>query len=270
VRGWWVPDEEEEDVREAVTEAKYVWENQTSEQIVNEMEEAVEAHFGSTAFRDDGPKREEETSESFFSFPNDDEKPQSLEIQRLLVEIRLLKEHNQNLQATIDLIMSKYRKQISELIRLKTELGVELSTTRTIAFQIVAEESRKRIESAEDMKRVMKAALDTDRRIFLRTEEIMSQLAMENKQLRELLSISGERISIQHAVSTCEDKSIQTDCYEEEEEQNEHTEMDTKSGTEDITLIDDADENENDDTFEEYFSDDSCSFHSAVGFDSDS
>lgn len=124
------------------------------------------------------------------------------ELQQENRELRsLLEEH----QCTLELIMSKYRQQVTKLVQTNKVEGAcnRLDNSK---------ELQQRADKICEMAAVMKAAVEIDDNIYLKEQEKLTQLITENKGLRQLLKISLSTGSIKHLNSpdTC-DKEVQTD-----------------------------------------------------------
>jgi len=121
-------------------------------------------------------------------------------------ELRIVLEEQQN---AIDLIMTKYRQQVSELIR---QRGYDDRLLQSI------DANNKNVErnsgQVNEMKQIMRHAIQIDEESIVKEEELISRLVTENKGLRELLQISGRYGSYYPpAVSQppeTEDKEVQT------------------------------------------------------------
>jgi hypothetical protein len=123
-------------------------------------------------------------------------------------ELRIVLEEQQN---AIDLIMSKYRQQISELIRQK---GYDDRLLESIdANNKVVERNSGQVN---EMRQIMRHAIELDEESIVKEEELIARLVTENKGLRELLQISGTHGSYNPAPmngppTETEDKEVQTE-----------------------------------------------------------
>ncbi|XP_064425223.1 suppressor of IKBKE 1 [Latimeria chalumnae] len=109
-------------------------------------------------------------------------------------QIRELQQENRELwlsleehQYALELIMSKYRRQMLQLMMAKKKI----ETDSVLEMQ---QEHSKEIPSKLDriceMGEVMRVAVHLDDQQFLNLQEKLAQLELENKELKELLSIS--------------------------------------------------------------------------------
>uniref|UniRef100_A0A8C6ZTW3 Suppressor of IKBKE 1 n=1 Tax=Nothoprocta perdicaria TaxID=30464 RepID=A0A8C6ZTW3_NOTPE len=108
-------------------------------------------------------------------------------------QIRDLRRENRELwisleehQDALELIMSKYRKQMLQL--LQGRKGEETEP--------VLEKMESQINRIFEMGEVMRKAVQVDDNQFFKVQEKLAQLELENKELRELLSISKESIEV--------------------------------------------------------------------------
>lgn len=124
------------------------------------------------------------------------------ELQQENRELRsLLEEH----QSTLELIMTKYRQQVTKLVQTNKveEACVKLDNSK---------ELQKSADKICEMAAVMKHAVEIDDNSYCQEREKLTQLMTENKGLRELLKISIAAGSIRCLTSPeTSDKSVQTD-----------------------------------------------------------
>ncbi|XP_006035816.1 suppressor of IKBKE 1 [Alligator sinensis] len=111
-------------------------------------------------------------------------------------QIRDLQQENRELwisleehQDALELIMSKYRKQMLQLTRGGKDEDAE-PVLKVHQAQSVEIESQ--IDRIYEMGEVMRKAVQVDDDQFFTIQEKLAQLELENKELRELLSISTE------------------------------------------------------------------------------
>uniref|UniRef100_A0A8C4UCX3 Suppressor of IKBKE 1 n=1 Tax=Falco tinnunculus TaxID=100819 RepID=A0A8C4UCX3_FALTI len=100
-----------------------------------------------------------------------------------------LEEH----QDALELIMSKYRKQMLQLLQGRKGEGAEpvLKVHRSNSLEIESQ-----IDRIREMGEVMRKAIQVDDDQFFKVQEKLAQLELENKELRELLSISKESFEV--------------------------------------------------------------------------
>ncbi|XP_019402325.1 PREDICTED: suppressor of IKBKE 1 isoform X4 [Crocodylus porosus] len=103
-----------------------------------------------------------------------------------------LEEH----QDALELIMSKYRKQMLQLTRGRKDEDAE-PVLKVHQAQSVEIESQ--IDRIYEMGEVMRKAVQVDDDQFFTIQEKLAQLELENKELRELLSISTESPTVRVA-----------------------------------------------------------------------
>uniref|UniRef100_UPI00398ED6C9 suppressor of IKBKE 1 n=1 Tax=Pristiophorus japonicus TaxID=55135 RepID=UPI00398ED6C9 len=118
-------------------------------------------------------------------------------------QIRDLQQENKELwlsleehRYALELIMSKYRKQMLRLLASKKKLD---STPITTLHQEHSQELQAQIEQICDMATVMRKAVQVDDQEYCQVQEKIAQLELENKELRELVSFSKE-LSLQGTV----------------------------------------------------------------------
>ncbi|CAO2599452.1 Suppressor of IKBKE 1 [Lemmus lemmus] len=100
-----------------------------------------------------------------------------------------LEEH----QDALELIMSKYRKQMLQLMVAKKAMDTEPVLR---AHQSHSAEIESQIDRICEMGEVMRKAVQVDDNQFCKIQEKLAQLELENKELRELLSISSESLQV--------------------------------------------------------------------------
>ncbi|XP_009330236.1 PREDICTED: suppressor of IKBKE 1 [Pygoscelis adeliae] len=100
-----------------------------------------------------------------------------------------LEEH----QDALELIMSKYRKQMLQLLQGRKGEDAEpvLKVHRANSLEIESQ-----IDRICEMGEVMRKAIQVDDDQFFKVQEKLAQLELENKELRELLSISKESLEV--------------------------------------------------------------------------
>nr|KAF6414357.1 suppressor of IKBKE 1 [Molossus molossus] len=115
-------------------------------------------------------------------------------------QIRDLQQENRELwvsleehQDALELIMSKYRKQMLQLMVAKKAVDTEPVLK---AHQNHSAEIESQIDRICEMGEVMRKAVQVDDDQFCKIQEKLAQLELENKELRELLSISSESLQI--------------------------------------------------------------------------
>nr|XP_012322077.1 suppressor of IKBKE 1 isoform X1 [Aotus nancymaae] len=113
-------------------------------------------------------------------------------------QIRDLQQENRELwvsleehQDALELIMSKYRKQMLQLMVAKKAVDAEPVLK---AHQSHSAEIESQIDRICEMGEVMKKAVQVDDDQFCKIQEKLAQLELENKELRKLLSISSESL----------------------------------------------------------------------------
>ncbi|KAM7169603.1 suppressor of IKBKE 1 isoform 2-T3 [Macrochelys suwanniensis] len=115
-------------------------------------------------------------------------------------QIRDLQQENRELwisleehQDALELIMSKYRKQMLHLIMGRKDVDAEPVLKVHEAHSV---EIESRVDRICEMGEVMRKAVQMDDDQFCKIQEKLAQLELENKELRELLSISKETIQV--------------------------------------------------------------------------
>ncbi|XP_053447715.1 suppressor of IKBKE 1 isoform X2 [Nycticebus coucang] len=115
-------------------------------------------------------------------------------------QIRDLQQENRELwvsleehQDALELIMSKYRKQMLQLMVAKKTVDAEPVLK---AHQSHSAEIESQIDRICEMGEVMRKAVQVDDDQFCKIQEKLAQLELENKELRELLSISSESLQV--------------------------------------------------------------------------
>ncbi|XP_074019401.1 suppressor of IKBKE 1 isoform X3 [Numenius arquata] len=115
-------------------------------------------------------------------------------------QIRDLRQENRELwmsleehQDALELIMSKYRKQMLQLLQGRKGEDAEpvLEVHQANSLEIASE-----IDRICEMGEVMRKAIQVDDDEFFKVQEKLAQLELENKELRELLSISKESFEV--------------------------------------------------------------------------
>lgn len=100
-----------------------------------------------------------------------------------------LEEH----QDALELIMSKYRKQMLQLLEGRKREDAEPVLK---VHQANSGEIESQIDRICEMGEVMRKAVQVDDEQFFKVQEKLAQLELENKELRELLSISKESFEV--------------------------------------------------------------------------
>uniref|UniRef100_A0A8C7A042 Suppressor of IKBKE 1 n=1 Tax=Nothoprocta perdicaria TaxID=30464 RepID=A0A8C7A042_NOTPE len=115
-------------------------------------------------------------------------------------QIRDLRRENRELwisleehQDALELIMSKYRKQMLQLLQGRKGEETEPVLEWSYCYHSKMESQINRIF---EMGEVMRKAVQVDDNQFFKVQEKLAQLELENKELRELLSISKESIEV--------------------------------------------------------------------------
>lgn len=115
-------------------------------------------------------------------------------------QIRDLRQENRALwisleehQDALELIMSKYRKQMLQL--LQGRKGEDAEPVLKV-HQANSVEIEGQIDRICEMGEVMRKAVQVDDDQFFKVQEKLAQLELENKELRELLSISKESFEV--------------------------------------------------------------------------
>ncbi|XP_008055086.1 suppressor of IKBKE 1 isoform X1 [Carlito syrichta] len=115
-------------------------------------------------------------------------------------QIRDLQQENRELwvsleehQDALELIMSKYRKQMLQFMVAKKAVDTEPVLK---AHQSHSAEIESQIDRICEMGEVMRKAVQMDDDQFCKIQEKLAQLELENKELRELLSISSESLQV--------------------------------------------------------------------------
>ncbi|XP_073176306.1 suppressor of IKBKE 1 isoform X1 [Lepidochelys kempii] len=115
-------------------------------------------------------------------------------------QIRDLQQENRELwisleehQDALELIMSKYRKQMLHLIMGRKDVDAEPVLKVHVAHSV---EIESHVDRICEMGEVMRKAVQMDDDQFCKIQEKLAQLELENKELRELLSISKETIEV--------------------------------------------------------------------------
>jgi len=136
----------------------------------------------------------------FFNVQQKDNK----HIMELVQENRELSELLEEHQSALELIMSKYRQQITNLVKSSTE-----ATSHTQSSQ----ELQQLADTICEIAGVMQESVKLDDAFRAQEQEKLSSLMVENKGLRELLQISRTYGSLIKPLNMPEttDKEIQTD-----------------------------------------------------------
>ncbi|NXC52425.1 SIKE1 protein, partial [Aleadryas rufinucha] len=115
-------------------------------------------------------------------------------------QIRDLQQENRELwvsleehQDALELIMSKYRKQMLQLLEGRKREDAEPVLK---IHQANSGEIESQIDRICEMGEVMRKAVHVDDEQFFKVQEKLAQLELENKELRELLSISKESFEV--------------------------------------------------------------------------
>ncbi|XP_069731992.1 suppressor of IKBKE 1 [Phaenicophaeus curvirostris] len=115
-------------------------------------------------------------------------------------QIRDLRRENRELwvsleehQDALELIMSKYRKQMLQL--LQGRKGEDAEPVLRV-HQANSLEIEGQIDRVCEMGEVMRKAVQVDDDQFFKVQEKLAQLELENKELRQLLSISKESFDV--------------------------------------------------------------------------
>ena len=111
---------------------------------------------------------------------------ESKQLRKLETENRDLKCAIEDYQFVLELIMSKYRHQTNELIKLD-KLEKECLNSETNNSNEVIE---KLMNQICEMASVMNESIRADENSYLKEEELIARLKLENKTLRELLKIA--------------------------------------------------------------------------------
>lgn len=112
------------------------------------------------------------------------ENTQIKELQQENKELWLsLEEH----QYALELIMGRYRKQMLQLMMAKKELDTKPVLTM---HEDYAKEVQSQVERICEMGQVMRKAVQVDDQHYCSVRERLAQLEIENKELRDLLTIS--------------------------------------------------------------------------------
>lgn len=108
--------------------------------------------------------------------------------------IKLLQQENEDLkesleehQSVLEIIMSKYRQQMLQLIRLKKQQELSETFYQSSIFKNLQEKT----DQIAEMTEVMRHAIDLDEKTINETEERLQSLLVENQGLKELLRIKS-------------------------------------------------------------------------------
>ncbi|CAK6955088.1 suppressor of IKBKE 1 [Scomber scombrus] len=116
------------------------------------------------------------------------ENTQIKELQRENKELWLsLEEH----QYALELIMGRYRKQMLQLMMAKKELDTKPVLS---LHEDHAKEVQSQVERICEMGQVMRRAVQVDDQHYCSVRERLAQLEIENKELRDLLTISKSSV----------------------------------------------------------------------------
>lgn len=116
------------------------------------------------------------------------ENTQIKELQRENKELWLsLEEH----QYALELIMGRYRRQMLQLMMAKKELDTKPVLS---LHEDHAKEVQSQVERICEMGQVMRRAVQVDDQHYCSVRERLAQLEIENKELRDLLSISKSSV----------------------------------------------------------------------------
>lgn len=139
-------------------------------------------------------------------------------------QLRALESENKELksaleehQNTLELIMSKYRQQISRLLEAN---HAEKSLSKLLPDTRKTEEQAEKIN---DMISVMESSIKLDDKYVQKEIELFSKLSTENKGLKELLDIASHNGSLMRNSLLCisnEDKEVQADVSASSESSN--------------------------------------------------
>ncbi|KAL8179186.1 UNVERIFIED_CONTAM: Suppressor of IKBKE 1 [Gekko kuhli] len=115
-------------------------------------------------------------------------------------QIRDLQQENRELwvsleehQDALELIMSKYRKHMLQLMMKRKDIDAQpvLKVHQTQSAEIMTQ-----IDRICEMGDVMRKAVEADNDQYYTVQEKLAQLELENKELRKLMSISRESIEV--------------------------------------------------------------------------
>lgn len=114
-------------------------------------------------------------------------------------QIKELQQENKDLwlsleehQYALELIMGRYRKQMLQLMMAKKELDTKPVLTM---HEDYAKEVQNQVERICEMGQVMRKAVQVDDQHYCSVRERLAQLQIENKELRDLMSISKATVS---------------------------------------------------------------------------
>ncbi|XP_013909547.1 PREDICTED: suppressor of IKBKE 1 isoform X1 [Thamnophis sirtalis] len=115
-------------------------------------------------------------------------------------QIRDLQQENRELwisleehQDALELIMSKYRKHMLQLMMKRKDMD---SQSILQVHQTQSAEIESQIDIICEMGEVMRKAVNVDSDQYYKIQEKLAQLELENKELRKLLSISKESVEV--------------------------------------------------------------------------
>ncbi len=129
-----------------------------------------------------------------------------------LVLVRFLQQENEELkesleehQSVLELIMTKYREQMSKLIELKGQQTFAETFYKTNLVQ----ESQNKTDQIAEMASIMRTAIEIDETTVTMNEQRLQMLLAENNGLRELLQIQT-KYGLKNNPRVNQDKSVQT------------------------------------------------------------
>lgn len=109
--------------------------------------------------------------------------------------IKLLQQENEDLkesleehQSVLEIIMSKYRQQMLQLIRLKKQQELSEDYYQSAIFKNLQDKT----DQIAEMTQIMKHAIDVDEQTVNETEERLQSLLVENRGLKEILKIKSK------------------------------------------------------------------------------
>ncbi len=115
-----------------------------------------------------------------------------------------LKESLEEHQSVLELIMTKYREQMSKLMELKQQQAFAEKFYKANLIQ----DSQNKTDQIAEMASIMQTAIQIDEKTANRNEERLEMLLIENNGLRELLQIQSKYGM--KSVRNIEDKAVQT------------------------------------------------------------
>ncbi|XP_061841625.1 suppressor of IKBKE 1 [Nerophis lumbriciformis] len=133
------------------------------------------------------------------------ENTQIKELQQENKELWLsLEEH----QYTLELIMGRYRKQMLQLMMAKKELDTKPVLS---LHEDHAKEVQSQMERICEMGQVMRQAVQVDDQRYCSNRQKLAQLEMENRELRDLLTISQDSMEAAREGSSQNQAQLQCD-----------------------------------------------------------